>query len=647
MSDVSGRAWVAPSSGGLLWIRGAEQHSITGLGLEQDEIYSISGGPGEVWLGRKLGGVTRLREQDGILRAQTYTAADGLAPGIVHAVYRARDETVWAGTLTGAISRIRNGRITTFTSANGLTADAVNTIDETPDGVIWAGTAGGLNAFRNGNWRRYSGEDGLPPRGGEYSRGRSARNSLDRLLGGIVLLVGYADRKRAQRSGFAAGPDLGLAADGAGGLWASTDRNVAEISRASLLGKSNAGFAAREFGIADGLPSTRGIKRDHAAVNEPSGRIWFCLQDGVSVVNPSRPGVLAPALVHVESVVVDGRPLDTGSAARYPSNRQRVVFNFVGLSLAVPGRVRYRYLLEGYDHNWSEPTESREAAYANLPPARYTFRVMATNSEGLWNGSPASVSLEVAPMLWQTWWFRVIALGLLGAASLGRLPLPSRTRPRSHKSALRGAARGKDPNCTGTARYSAARIHQRVHAGARSSGHDAGGRGDSTTANARSAADETSHRGRPKYSPGTARERRFRTARKRPFHIEEELGGSAERRLSSDRRRPTARLHPLLQDEVYRIGREALINAFRHAQARHIGSRIGICGSLRLFVRDDGVGIDEHVLEAGREGHWGLRGMRERAERIGAEFHVFSRPSAGTEIRLDVPSTVAFRAGGK
>jgi signal transduction histidine kinase len=102
-------------------------------------------------------------------------------------------------------------------------------------------------------------------------------------------------------------------------------------------------------------------------------------------------------------------------------------------------------------------------------------------------------------------------------------------------------------------------------------------------------------------------------------------------------------LHPVLRDEIYRIGREALINAFRHAQAKSIELELKYSASqLRLFVRDDGRGIDPHLLTTGADGHWGLVGMRERAERIGGRFHVFSNAEVGTEIELSVPSHLAF-----
>jgi signal transduction histidine kinase len=104
-------------------------------------------------------------------------------------------------------------------------------------------------------------------------------------------------------------------------------------------------------------------------------------------------------------------------------------------------------------------------------------------------------------------------------------------------------------------------------------------------------------------------------------------------------------LHPMLRDEVYRIGREALVNAFRHSHAKSIEIELEYAASrLRVLVRDNGCGIDPPMLQSGRDGHWGLSGMRERADRVGAKLHVWSRPAAGTEVELSVPSHVAYRS---
>lgn len=106
---------------------------------------------------------------------------------------------------------------------------------------------------------------------------------------------------------------------------------------------------------------------------------------------------------------------------------------------------------------------------------------------------------------------------------------------------------------------------------------------------------------------------------------------------------PPQPLYPVIRDEVYRIGREALVNAFRHSRASSIEIELeSSANQLRVLVRDNGCGIDPAVLQTGREGHWGLSGMRERAERIGARLKVWSRAGAGTEVELSVPARIAF-----
>jgi signal transduction histidine kinase len=106
-------------------------------------------------------------------------------------------------------------------------------------------------------------------------------------------------------------------------------------------------------------------------------------------------------------------------------------------------------------------------------------------------------------------------------------------------------------------------------------------------------------------------------------------------------------LHPVLRDEVYRIGRESLVNAFRHSRASKIEVEVDYSSSnLRILVRDNGCGIDPQVLRAGRDGHWGLPGMHERAEKIGAKLRVWSRAAGGTEVELTVPGHVAFQPHG-
>jgi signal transduction histidine kinase/ligand-binding sensor domain-containing protein len=637
--DDAGRTWFAPAKGGLASIRGGERNSVSEAGLDGDVIYSIAGGAGELWVGRRSGALTRLYEENGGQHTRTFTASDGLAAGGIYTVHRARDGSIWAGTLRGTVSRIHKGRISTFTVGDGLSGDAITTILETPDGTVWAGMTGGLQAFRGGTWRVYGGPDGLPP-------GRVNSLAVD---DSGVLWIGAAAGLFYWRGADAGivryapavlqGEILGVAADRAGDLWVASDRRVLRLS-----GRSTEPIAVREFGVSDGLLSTQLIARDRSVNRDPSGRIWFSLRGGLCVVDPARAAGLPPASATIESVRVDDLPIGDGAAARYPADRRRIVFRFLGVSLAFPERVRYRYRLDTYDADWSQPTEVREADYTNLAPGSYTFRLVASNGEGLWNGAEASVPFAVEPLLWQTWWFRVAAgcsvVALLFAAYGYRLRriraamnlrfeerLAERTRiaQELHDTLLQG--------------FLSASMQLQVAAELLPDGSKSA----PLVARTLQLMQQVIEEGR-----NTVRGLRTAGLSAVPLEtafsqIKEEVGADNRVNFQVIVEGSRRELHPLLQDEVYRIGREALINAFRHAHAKSIEVELNFAkDSFRLFVRDDGDGIDPSVLEKGRDGHWGLVGMRERAERIGAQIHVFSRPSAGTEIELEVPANVAF-----
>jgi signal transduction histidine kinase len=406
----------------------------------------------------------------------------------------------------------------------------------------------------------------------------------------------------------------------------------------------------REFGLADGLPSTSGIRRDHSVAKDALGRIWFSLQGGLCVVNPSLPSARAPALVKVESVAIDGQPL-TESDARYASDRRRVVFSFIGVSLTVPGRVRYRYRLDGYDSDWSPPTESREAAYNSLSPARYTFRVMASNSEGLWNGPAASVPLEVEPQLSQTLWFRVTGLCLATAAifagfryRLARIHTAMNLRFEERLAERTRIARELHDTLLQSFQgllfeFQAARnlFHRRPEEALRTL-DDAIGSAKAAITEGRDAIQNL----RSGSADHTDLAQLLATAGKELSDAQDSNVSGAVFRLTVEG--PPQTLSPVIQDEVYRIGREILRNAFRHARAAKIEVEIRYDDRLlRLRIRDDGIGIDPKVLGEGAcAGHWGLPGVRERAKLVGAKLDFWSEAGAGTEVQLIVPASVAY-----
>src|SRR5215472_3274163 len=160
--EPEGRAWFAPSQGGLHWLKGEKSENVTNDGLSQDVVYSIAGSKSELWIGRQQSGLTHLRYVDGSITAETYTQADGLAQNNVYAVHQSRDGTVWAGTLNGGVSAYRNRQFTTYTTANGLSSNTVTAIAEGPGDTMWFATPNGLSALSKGQWRVLAVRDGVP-----------------------------------------------------------------------------------------------------------------------------------------------------------------------------------------------------------------------------------------------------------------------------------------------------------------------------------------------------------------------------------------------------------------------------------------------------------------------------------------------------
>src|SRR5207245_7831962 len=162
-------------------------------------------------------------------------------------------------------------------------------------------------------------------------------------------------------------------------------------------------------------------------------RIWFSLSSGLSVVNPSHINDNSvPALPHIEAITADNNTANLAAFVQIPPSPRRITFEYTGLGLPVPGRIRFRYFLEGFDSSWSQPVAAREAVYTNLGPGSYRFRLVATNSEGLWNGPETAIDLNVAPAYYQTVWFRSLGVFLFLAVLTGfyRLRLRNLERQR-------------------------------------------------------------------------------------------------------------------------------------------------------------------------------------------------------------------------
>jgi ligand-binding sensor domain-containing protein/signal transduction histidine kinase len=644
-----GRLWFAPMQGGLWWLEDGKPERLTAAGLDKDFagdiVYSIAGGRDGLWIGRQRGGLTLLRTASS---STTYTTAQGLAQNSVYSVYESQDGSVWAGTLSGGVSRLNNGRFTNFTKDQGLRSNTIVAIAETSGGTIWFATPSGLSAFSDGRWKGLGVRDGLPS------------EDINCLFvdSGNILWIGTAQGLSYWTAGKVHSPAgmpaslkeqiLGIAEDRKGSLWLATSAHVVRVKRGQLINARLADGDVREFAPADGLRGTEGVKRSRSLVADPAGRIWFSLNRGISAVDPGRlTQNSAPAIVHVRAMSTDGAAVNIREPIHVAGDKKRLTMEFGAVSLSFPERVRYRYRLEGFDHEWRGPAAAREAVYTNLTPGPYRFRVMASNPDGVWNTQQGMLAFVVDPLMWQTWWFQSICIVLccLAALALYRWRLQQITSRMNLRFEERLAERTRiAQELHDTLLQGFVSVSMQVHVAADILPEDS---------KIKPLLNKALHAMKQVIDEGRNTVRGLRLSRSISLDLEEAFSqvrqevdavanGDVDFRVVVEgQQRP---LHPLLRDEVYRIGREGLLNAFRHAHAKHVEIEINYSPTeLQIIVRDDGSGIDPAIIESGRDGHWGLSIMRERADRIGARFHVFSRASAGTEIQLAVPAQVAFQ----
>lgn len=651
--DYEKRIWFAPISGGLFWLKNDKVEKIKGF--DEDVVYSINGFQNDLWIGRQRGGLTHLQfnENGNQPLVRTYTQKDGLAQNSVYTVFLSGDGSVWAGTLSGGVSHLKDGKFTTYTANDGLASNTVNQIVASKDGTVWFATPNGLSSYSNNVWRNFTTSDGLPtesvncildsPRTGGLWFGTDK---------GLAFFDGNRIINFSNLSVLPQEPIFGLGEDKNGDLWISSANHVLQIDAQKLIQGELGERDVREFGLADGLLSHVGVKRSQSVISDDGGRIWFSLERGLSMVSPTRISEYStPALLKINYFTTDGRQMDLTNPIRISILHQRIIIGFTGISLEIPERVKYRYKLENFDKDWSEPTALKEAVYTNLSPGVYRFHVTATNSHGVWNNTEKVIEFEIVPMFWQTWWFRLLSLALLFllifsffkireyrlARSL-TLRFEERLAERTllardlHDSLLQGVV--------GASMQLSVAIDQTPE--------------DSASKKALSKVLQTMHR---VIEEGRNTIRGLRATSDKTSEIDatdlekslikmwEGFANSGEKDFRIIINGVPRPLHPLVQNEVQRIGGEALINTLKHSEAKKVEIEIDYSDRyFRMMIQDDGRGLDSKTLTSEGDGHWGILGMRERAERIRAKLKILSRIGSGTVIEIIVPEKIAYKS---
>ncbi|QOY89532.1 sensor histidine kinase [Paludibaculum fermentans] len=515
---------------------------------------------------------------------------------------------IWVSTYEGDIITMDKGTVVDYPVKPDTPLRYVKAFAEHAPQQIWAGGAGGLVMIDRGRFRP------MKP---------AAMDSLEDITG--------------------------IVDAGSNGLWLTTVTGVIHASKDEVdraLRDASYRFQWEQFGFFDGLPGqTESIYPYPKAIQGTDGRIWFTATKGLAWIDPkvSPKRNTLPPTVSITSLSADGSPYPRFADMRLPALTSNVQIDYTALSLSVPERVRFRYKLDGADKGWHDAGTRREAYYSNLGPGSYQFRVIACNNDGVWNEAGASLDFAIAPAYFQTRWFlascAAALMGLLWGLHLFRLRqiarqfsvrlglrVDERTRLARdlHDSLLQGF-QGL------MLRFQA--LYESLPPGeAKEELEQALDRADQVVAEGRKAVHDL----------------RLSTVLSNDLApavraMGDELSGESPATFGLLVEGRVHELHPIVRDEVYRITREALRNAFRHAQARHIEVEIIYderC--FRLRVRDDGAGIPPAILEEGRPGHYGVAGMRERAAGIGAKLDIWSGVGTGTEIELAIAGSIAY-----
>jgi signal transduction histidine kinase/ligand-binding sensor domain-containing protein len=464
---------------------------------------------------------------------------------------------------------------------------------------------------------------------------------LTRYRAGQIQTISTADTAESKRiSGVVQTPD--------GDTWLAYPRTLVRMRGEEL----ERAFAVHAFapptlsiGFGDGLIDRPHSHTQRAIVQGGDGRIWIATETGTLWMDPRRivRNDVLPGLA-IKSVAYDGHLARDPVSLTFPAATSNIEIDFAALSLADPKAVSVRYMLEGYDAGWIDPGARRQAFYTNLPPGDYHFRVIAANDDGAWNRVGAALSFEIPPTFFQSYWF----LALCVALTLLLLWLAYRLRVAQVASRIRTRLEERMGERERIARELHDTLLQSVQ-GLVLRFQSVANRmppGEPSRAHLESAlksADEVIVEGRNR-----VRDLRAGDNSGDPLANLQELADAAGfeppipiRIVVEGRPR---QVHPLVAAEIRRIAGEALFNIARHARASSVDIAITYGDrQLGVQIRDDGVGIAPSVLAQGsKEGHFGLIGLRERAERIGGALSIDSGAGKGTDVILTLPARLAY-----
>jgi signal transduction histidine kinase/ligand-binding sensor domain-containing protein len=635
--DSNGVVWVGTDGDGLRKFNGQRFAALTTAdGLSSNVILSIANDQNGNLLVGTPDGLNVIRGK----QVQTLTSSDGLPDDLIRSIYKDLDGSVWMGTRRGLVHQT-NGIFKTYTVADGLPSDLIGSILRGKDGRLWVGTLKGLSSLRDGHVEQLS------------SLRQTKESPITALFedGNDTIWIGTegSGLERLQSASvyeFPAALGLpkivsGIMLDANGQFWITSPQGLFRISKSDLdlyAQKRLNSVSVISYNTGDGLPVDEFSTGGHPTIcKDHINTIWFASTKGIVSIDATQAAKKRlPPMVALERVVADDHAIDTRRPFQFAPGLSRISFEYTGLSFAASQQVRFRYRLEGFDKTWIDAGARRAAYYTSLPPGKYRFVVAARNSDGIWSIDSAAWQFQLQPHYYQTNWFRAMLLLLVAIATytfyrwrvrLVRNELDAVLAERNriareiHDTLAQGfvgvsvqlelALRLMDAS-----RESAVRVLQQTQTLVQES-----------LAEARRSIWNLRSSGEEKEDLVSKLSRAVRQPLKnQPLNLNLDVTGSY-------RPLPTE-----VETEVLRIAQEAVLNVVRHAHASKVDVHLAFDSTkAHMTITDDGKGFTPDHAGEPHNGHFGIRGMHERADKINGKLSVSTTEGSGTQISLELP----------
>ncbi|MEW6061285.1 MAG: two-component regulator propeller domain-containing protein [Bacteroidota bacterium] len=650
-----GKVWIGLQCGGVsVWENGRVTDMVGTVMKNYGCVWSVyEDSKGSLWIGVWDGFLQRWR--NGII--EQFSEKDGLQSKIVLSIYEDRDQTLWFGTVDKGLVKFDGKRFRHFTTADGLSHNDVRSIYRDRKGSLWAGTSKGLNKYDGKTFTTYTSANGFVD-----APVRVIYEDSDGVLwfgtygGGLIRYAEGTFTSFTTNEGLFDNIVSQILEDDNGNFWMGCNRGIFRIARSELnavaLGKLRR-VQCSWYDASDGLREreTNGGFQP-AGLKTRDGLLWFPTVKGVTIINPSSIKINnSPPPVVIKTVSVDGMQLNTRDTVVLSYDHKRIQFHVAALSYRAPQKNRFRFILEGFDEQWSNTDQARTISYTTLPPGKYTFRVRASNDDGIWNMEGASLTIVIMPPFWGTWWFR--ALFVLFFLTVG---------PAIYFLRVRQLTREKEKQIEFSLRLIESQESERKRIA--NELHDGLGQNllliknkllvtlqsqnkENTTAEQ---IEEASN-----IVSSTIEEVRSISHNLRPHQLDQlgitktlrsivrQMQESTSIEFASEIHDIDGALSPEEEINLFRIVQESFNNILKHSRATKVSvSVVRKKNVISIEVLDNGKGIahrnagesENLVSPAG----FGISGMQERAKMFGWELEIDSLPDQGTKLSLNIPN---------